>query len=92
MNPLVSLILRALDTHETPNKLMAVRMLAHLLAEVDESQVRWHGELLFQTLKRQLVYRDADIIQPLLPAITRCVLILEVESGGPRNMELFLVR
>ena len=91
INPLVSLALRILDTHETSNKIVAIRILAHLLSETDASQIRWHGELLFETLKKQIVFRDIEIIRSLLPAITRCAVILEVSPGGPRNTELFLV-
>ena len=91
-NPLVSLTMRVLDRHETAYKVIAIRILSHLLAEADATQIRWHGELLFDTLKRQLVYREEAITTPLLPALTRCAIILEVAPGGARNTELLMVR
>ena len=92
INPLSSLTLRVLDRHETIYKVIAICILSHLLAEADPTQIRWHAELLFDNLKRQLVYRELEISKPLLPALTQCAITLEVTPGGPRVSELLLVR
>jgi hypothetical protein len=85
----LQICLSLINDFETPNKIIGVKCLQHIMQNANPTEIRWFGTPILEVLQASLVFKEIPFISLLLPCLFKALSLLEPNTKADVYHKVF---